>query len=201
MLDHLSTLFEENGFSRMSFIQKLPYYDIELKKHSMKFTDILKFDCIYADQEIREVFVIASKLKSVFTQEEIKNCEQEIANFINFHPSNSLRFNITLILLCPLNFTKKMKKIPADILDVLGSEKDKYFCKKIFLDSTNPNAEEELSILPLVPINISVKDKANGYSGITLKLKEFMNDELFKELTKIEDEPDIEIIEKNLFIG
>lgn len=198
MLQQLISLLENNEYYRMSFIQKLPKYDIGKNKYEMKYLNILNFEYVFSDKENKEVFIIQEKNK-IYTKDEIKRYEEEVASFINFYPNNSLKFNITMVLLAPLNLEKKKsKKVSSDVLELLSSEKDKYFCKKIVLDSKNNNIDEELSILPLVPINISVSDKSSGYNGITLKLKEFINDSVFNELIKIQSIPDLQIIEKNL---
>ncbi|AIQ34699.1 hypothetical protein R50345_08790 [Paenibacillus sp. FSL R5-0345] len=198
MLEQLISMLENNGYYRMSYIQRLPKYDKDNNKYEMKYLNILNFDYVFSDKENKEVFIIQEKNK-IYTKDEIKRYEEEVASFINFNPHNSLKFNITMVLLAPLYLQmKKSKKVSFEVLELLSSEKDKYFCKKIVLDSKNSNFEEELSILPLVPINISVKDKSNGYNGITLKLKEFINESVFNELIKTQSIPDLQAIEKNL---
>ena len=115
-------------------------------------------------------------------------------DFIIWLGNKPLKYNINLILLCPLGLGSKSKQDRQGIDEIINYERDKYYCRKIFIDVSNPNFEEELLILPSFPLKVSFDGMMKRYDGVIQAINEILPEQLYNELKQKEIKPDIDKI-------
>jgi hypothetical protein len=179
MFQEVCRLLENNGFKKKRFMHKKMNNSSEVVE-----MDLLEFDHIFISENETEVYIIEEK-KELFKPTEVEQLEKRVAGFIPFLGNRPLKYNINLLLLCPLDLKRQGKS--NEIKKLISYERSKYFCRKIFLDTAVRNKqekEEELSILPSFTMELNINEFSSGYEGITQKIKEVINDELYLELVK-----------------
>ncbi|UPM56376.1 hypothetical protein [Gottfriedia acidiceleris] len=189
MLKRVLKLLMENGFEKrktISQIRKLGYLS-----RTQELLQLLSFKHIYINSKETEMYVICES-KKIFIEEQIKEFEREIASFVIMLGNKPLAYNINLVLLCPLNLKKNHLSENNHISKLIDIERDKYNCRKFFLDTANRNFEEELDIIPSLALKIEVDSSNLSYEQTIQKIQEDMHPELFKELIKNEDTPDLQ---------
>ncbi|EPC8419161.1 hypothetical protein ACR3AO_001733 [Bacillus wiedmannii] len=190
-------LLKKNKFKEKKYARNKLVYNSEKGNSETQEYNILEFDLIFINEKETELYIVEEK-ECLFTQEEIEAFNIKIAAFHTLMGNSSIRYNINLLLLCPLDLQNLDKEREASVRKILGYERDKYNCRKIFLDTANPNFEEELSILPSVPINVEINTLNIGYEGLLDQVKTILGKPLYKELNRLEEEIDIYSVVKYL---
>ncbi|MGP4080003.1 ABC-three component system middle component 1 [Pseudalkalibacillus sp. R45] len=171
----------------------------EEKKFNREFTknnseDILPFNNIFINRNETELYIIKEK-STYFTQEEIETFENNILAFIQLLPNrNPLKYNINLLLLCPLH-TKGADKSMVNFL--VGLERNKYTCRKIVMDTAISNdmfIKNELSLLPSFPINIELTPYKSLRESLEEDVKTVVNQKLYNELIKWNEELNLDTV-------
>ncbi len=162
------------------------HYDFDFRN------ELLHFDTIFSDKYGREIYIIEEQNEKIFSKEAIYKIEENIKAFIYSRPNNDgIRYNINLVLLCPID------KKTQEYNDIVNLERDKYTCRKIFLDTECSNIEEEMSILPFIPISSYVNYDVSEMTNLSDEIKKItynsdivLNEMLAKVpiLKNIEDE-------------
>lgn len=161
-----------------------------------KVRNILPFDRVFVDKDEKEIYIIEEK-KSYFTVEAIDRMENDILAFIQFLSNKeSIKYNINLLLLCPLNAKDKTK----EITNLLSYERSKYTCRKIILNTANADFEQELAILPSFPIKINHKIPGEKKDLLNSRINKVVDKTIYQELLKETDEIDLEAILNHLVI-
>lgn len=171
--------FESNGYKEIIFTRK-NFFQEEAREYT-----ILPFDIIYASQNKTEIYIIVEKTEGVYTKTEIEEMESKVAAFIPFlKNTDPIKYNINLLLLCPLQIKKQKDIHKSEIASILGFERSKYTCRKLFLDTANNNFEDELTVIPSFPLHVHLKFSENEEFDLIRKVKETISDDLYKELKK-----------------
>lgn len=180
--------FESNGFSETQFKRKMQ--NIEGEEYS-----ILRFDCVLINKERSEIYILEEKLNCMFTRTEIEKLENMIAAFIPFlRNSDPIKYNINLMLLCPLHIKQSNNTSKEKTASIIGVERSKQTCRKIFLDTSSDNFDDELSMIPSFPLRVDFKFAESEQSNLSFKIKEVLSDELTKELSKENSKVDLDKI-------
>lgn len=170
--------FKINGFKETQFIRRSQV------KESTDYS-ILPFNNILTNENRTELYILEERVNGVFNKNEIENFEKKIAAFIPFLSNHDpIKYNINLILLCPLHLEKKEDWRKTEIANVIGFERSKYTCRKIFLDTANKHFEDELSLIPSIPLHVHLKFSESDQHDLTLKAKEILSTHLYEELVK-----------------
>lgn len=177
-LEIVKEFLKSNGYAEKK-------YNREYKNN---FEDILPFDNIFINRNENELYLIEEK-RTPFTQEEIEAFENNILAFIQLLPNrNPLKYNINLLLLCPLH-TESVDK--SDINFLVGLERNKYTCRKIVLDTSRSNdifIRNEISLLPSFPIKIELTASKTIRDSLIVEVKKVVNPNLYKELVKVDED-------------
>lgn len=169
--------FKNNGFSETEFKRRMQTNEEEFS--------ILRFDCILINKEKSEIYILEEKLGHMFTISEIEKFEHLIAAFIPFlRNSDPIKYNINLILLCPLHIKKGSNPTDEKIASIIGVERSKQTCRKIFLDTSSNNFDDELSMIPSFPLHVDLRFTESEHNILSLKVREVLSDELSEELSK-----------------
>jgi hypothetical protein len=146
--------------------------------------NILPFENIFINNDKTELYLIEEK-EVPFNKEEIEVFENNILAFIQLLPNRSpLKYNINLILLCPLK-TESVDK--ADVKFLVGLERNKYTCRKIVLDTSYSNEifiKKELSLLPSFPIRVDLPQSTSVRDRLAEEIKKVIPQNLYIELIK-----------------
>ncbi|MFB4165328.1 hypothetical protein ACE1TI_16345 [Alteribacillus sp. JSM 102045] len=194
-LNEVTKVLENNGFKQKEFMINKSQYNSETEKYEHKQVSILDFKNIFTNKNETEIYLIEEK-DQLFINEEVDEFEKRVAGFIAFLGNNPLKYNINLLLLCPLNLQRKGKKESEEINKLISYERNKYYCRKIFLDTANQNFEDEMSLIPSFPIKVNVEEVSKGYKGMSDAIKTIINKPLYKELIK--EEPNKEKVLESL---
>lgn len=161
-----------------------------------------QFEDVYFDKQQREMYIICEKQKFDFTEESLTNyidqMETIISGFISIYADNVLSYNVNLVLLLPIGlYEEKPEYLEYRVTLISNYERDKYSCRKIFIDSTAKSEEEierELNMLPFLRINSKQDSEPDN---VEQKIKEilFNNEEFYNEMIK-EDMIDFDKIDK-----
>lgn len=181
--------------------------DILSKKNFLHISDVLGherrilsgFRDVYFDANQKEVYILVEKNES-FSVEEIIEFETQISGFITIFADEVLAYNTNLILISPLGFYNSSSDIEKnDYMDLVNRyERDKFYCRKIFLDKSAQGKyeESELSILPFVDISFeSIPCEQNDDEAELNQIFENKID-IFLELIKDNHESCLANIEK-----
>ncbi|ACK91498.1 hypothetical protein IRV08_18230 [Bacillus cereus] len=190
-------LLKQNDFKEKVYVRSKVQYNSESRKLEKEEYNILEFDFIFINEKETELYIIEEK-ESLFTHEEIEVFNVKIAAFHTLMGNSPIKYNINLLLLCPLHLQNLDKEREASIRKILGHERDKYNCRKIFLDTANSNFEEELSILPSIPIDVEIKNTSIGYEGLLEKVKEVLGESLYTELNRLDEEINLHSVVQHL---
>ncbi|MGN4584298.1 hypothetical protein [Bacillus cereus group sp. MYBK228-1] len=193
MLHKVIELLKQNGFQKKEYIPNRIVYNQETQKSEEKAIRLLNFDHVYLNKTETELYILIEK-DTVFTHRDIKEYEKKMFNFIIWLGNKPLKYNINLILLCPLGLGSKSRQDRKGIDEIINYERDKYYCRKIFIDVSNPNFEEELLILPSFPLKVSFDGMMKGYDGVIQAINEILPEQLYNELKQKEIKPDIDKI-------
>jgi hypothetical protein len=162
---------------------------------AIKRTNLLpSFEHVYTDSAEKEAYIIVEK-DYIFSNDEIRQYVDEIVGFIALRPNEPLKYNVNLIIVCPLNLKNKENYNDDPTYQIMAYEKDRYFFRKIFVDSLNPNVEEEINILPFIPITVDFNAISAGYEGLATKVKAILGyEELFINLSNSESPPNLDAV-------
>ncbi|MGG3271492.1 ABC-three component system middle component 1 [Priestia aryabhattai] len=186
----MNSLKVNDYFVHHNFKEKKFYHPIKKSFVGEEEVDILPFNKIFISSDNNEIYIVEEK-DSLFTTEEIDEMDGKILAFIQFLPNkNPIKYNINLLLLCPLPSGEKTKEVQ----EILGYERSKYTCRKIFLDTSSQDFQQELSILPSFPLQVNLTLSERRISKLTTKVKEMVKQDLYHELLKEEEEIELEDI-------
>ncbi|MGG1629821.1 hypothetical protein [Rossellomorea sp. NRS-1567] len=172
-----------NGFLEKHFMRKSAIINSEGKKEN-RVINILPFNHIFISQSEKEVYILEEN-ESLFTSKELMKMDNLILTFIQFLSNkDSIKYNINLILICPFNKKKDKKELQK----MLGFERNKYTCRKIFLDTSSKDFSEEMAILPSFPLDVQLVLKSSQIDSLTNNIKEIMDENLFRVLLKDSEE-------------
>lgn len=171
-----------NGYSEKPFMKKSVTINSEGKK-AINEINILPFNKIFISQNQNELYILEEK-ECLFTPDELVKMDNLILTFIQFLSNkDAIKYNINLVLLCPFNKKKDQKELQK----MLGFERNKYTCRKIFLDTSSNDFREEMAILPSFPLDVQFVLKSDQINSLSNKIKEIMDDHLYTELIKDTD--------------
>ncbi|MEX3748195.1 hypothetical protein [Lysinibacillus xylanilyticus] len=194
-IDIVSQFLKDHNFKEKEYTRTWSIINSQGEKEEMS-RNILPFDRVFVDNDEKEVYIIEEK-SNYFTVEEINEMENDILAFIQFLSNKeSIKYNINLLLLCPLNAKDNRK----EITDLLSFERSKYTCRKIILNTANAEFEQELAILPSFPININDNLSQEKVDILNDRIKIVVDEAIFQELLKETDEIDLEEILNHLVI-
>lgn len=158
------------------------------------FEDILPFDNIFINRNETELYLIEEK-STPFTPEEIEAFENYILAFIQLLPNrNPLKYNINLLLLCPLQNESVDK---SDVNFLVGLERNKYTCRKIVLDTSSSDdvfINNEISLLPSFPIKVDLTASKSIRDSLIEEVKTVVNQNLYSELVKEIEELNLDTV-------
>jgi len=191
VLDKVVSLLKQHGFLHMDDV-------IDQKLNLLQ-----GFKNVYFDSAKSEVYIVVDK-NEVFLADEIEEYETQISGFITLFANDVLTYNVNLVLISPIGFyephsTEKQLEYMALINRF---ERDKYFCRKIFLDKKS-RGEKEIDELSILPFNkITIEENTDYQDDDESKLAEIFkqNNALLIELTKPVSEINIELVQ-NLLIN
>ncbi|WP_399632713.1 hypothetical protein [Sporosarcina sp. SG10008] len=194
-IEIVSQFLKDHGFSEKEYIRTWTISNAEGKKEEMS-RNILPFSSVFVDNNEKEIYIIEEK-SSHFTVEEINKMENDILTFIQFLSNKeSIKYNINLLLLCPLNAIDKTE----EITNLLSFERSKYTCRKIILNTANAEFNQELAILPSFPISINSDFSREKVGELKERIKEVVDETIYQELLKEKDEINLEEILNHLTI-
>ncbi|NWQ43312.1 hypothetical protein MLOOGBEN_21665 [Bacillus sp. EB106-08-02-XG196] len=171
--------FINNGYYEKTYIKNSSYINKEGKRES-KDVIILPFKHVFVSANNNEVYIIEEK-ENLFTSKELEEIDNKILTFIQFLSNRDpIKYNINLVLLCPFETKKNQKEFNK----MLGYERSKYTSRKIFLNTSSDNFENELSILPSFPLDVHLTLKQTQINSLTMKVKEVVNESLYNALLK-----------------
>lgn len=98
------------------------------------------------------------------------------------------------MLLCPLHIKQSNNTSKEKTASIIGVERSKQTCRKIFLDTSSDNFDDELSMIPSFPLRVDFKFAESEQSNLSFKIKEVLSDELTKELSKENSKVDLDKI-------
>jgi hypothetical protein len=184
----------QSGYEPKIFEKLITRRATEGKEFVEKISLLPSFDHVYVDAEEKEAYILVEK-DSIFSNEEIQQYVDEIVGFIALRPNETLKYNVNLIMVCPLNLKNKENYNYDPAYQIMSYEKDRYFFRKIFIDACNPNIEEEINILPFMPITVDFNAISAGYEGIAAEVKSVLgHEELFTNLGKRDVSPQLDAI-------
>ena len=194
-IDIVSQFLKDHDFLEKEYLRTWSISNAQGEKEEIS-RNILPFSRVFVDKNEKEIYIIEEK-SSYFSVEEINKMENDILAFIQFLSNKeSIKYNINLLLLCPLNATDKTE----DITNLLSFERSKYTCRKIILNTANVEFEQELAILPSFPIKINHNFSEEKVDELKNRIKEIVNEDIYQELLRETDEIDLEEILKYLVI-
>ncbi|EJR78560.1 hypothetical protein PDQ31_14410 [Bacillus cereus] len=193
MLHKVIELLKQSGFQKKEYSSYKIIYNQETQEYEKEKISVLNFENVYVNITETELYILIEK-EDVFTHQDIKSYEKKVFDFTIYLGNNPLRYNINLILLCPLELQNKSKRNVKEINEIINYERDKYHCRKIFIDVSNVDFEDELLILPSFPLKVSFSETMKGYDGVIQAIHEILPDHLYNELKQKENKPDIEKI-------
>lgn len=172
MKQKIEEFFLTNGFKKLG----------EFEDNSSIIKLLLKtgFHNIFISPNENEVYIVETN-KHVFREEELKSFETKIIGLVGFLPNIPLRYNINMVLACPLNIRNNGKSSRTKN-QIIRYERIKYYCRRFFLDTANLSFEDELAILPFSSIQLDINVK--GYEGIVQEIKKILPEEIFTELVR-----------------
>lgn len=187
-LNYVAEILSSFGFTAQEFSKTKITEDGQVKYK------VLDFKNVYSDKLQRELYILVENLDRIFNKEEIDDFQKKVARFIYSRPNNdALKFNINLVLICPFG---------EDISQVVSLERDKYYCRKIFINSGVTSEEDfmrEVYTLPSIPISKILKGFAlNNVSGMDHIIKKVIENEDLLNILCSDDEIQLEKIEKEL---
>lgn len=197
MLKKVLNLLTLNGFEKRQ--SKGRYKKLGCTSRLQEQLQTLSFKHIYINTAETEMYILCES-KEAFTEKEIKEYEREIASFVIMVGNRPLAYNINLVLLCPLNLKKNQLSVNSPISRLIDMERNRYYCRKIFLDTANRNSEEELVTLPFLPVKIELDISHLNYEKTAEKIQKVIPAELHKELIKKESNPNLQQVVKFLEI-
>ena len=181
-LDSICEILNQNGY----FMKKFTKFISKGINSKIFLTDYktLDFDNVLSNENDTELYIIEEKANDAFSFEDIYAMEKRISSFIFTRPNkDSLKYNINLILICPI---KEM-----DRKLVITLERNKYYCRKIFINSLleGQDFENELNVLPFLPISHSVPFyELSSIPNVLEEVKSKINDNKIFELLSSEEE-------------
>jgi len=149
---------------------------------------LLDFDEVYSNG--KEIYIVLENLEESFSDEQIRAYEDKVNSFLYTLSNNDgIKYNINLIMICPLN----------ENINILNFERDKYICRKTFLNSQAENFMDEIKLLPFIPISSIIEDFETDLSREMEFLEEITgnNKKILDELLTI-NPPNIFNIEQEL---
>lgn len=155
--------------------------------------DLLPFDSVFSDSYGKEIYIIEEQLEQMFSKEIIATIEDKVRAFIYSRQNNDgIRYNINLILLCPID------KKSQEYKEIVDLERNKYTCRKLFLNSKCSNYEDEMSILPFIPISSYINYDVSELTNLADEINRitFSNEIILNEL--LAKEPSLKNIENEL---
>ncbi|MBH0160460.1 hypothetical protein [Fictibacillus sp. 26RED30] len=150
-----------------------------------------EFQDIFINQDESEAYIVIFN-DHIFKEEELKMFESKIIGLIGYLPNTPIRYNINLVLACPLKI-KEGDRLSETSNAIIRYERIKYYCRRFFLDIENSSFEDELIMLPFSSIQLDIDVK--GYNGILREIQKIVPENLYEELMK--DQTDFSRI-KNL---
>ncbi|MCZ2258076.1 hypothetical protein [Sporosarcina sp. G11-34] len=194
-IEIVSQFLKDHDFLEKEYLRTWSSSNAQGEKEEVS-RNILPFSRVFVDKNEKEIYIIEEK-SSYFTVEEINEMENGILAFIQFLSNKeSIKFNINLLLLCPLNAIDKTEEITK----LLSFERSKYTCRKIILNTANLDFNQELAILPSFPISINSELSQEKVGELKDKIKEVVDETIYQELLKEKDEIDLEKILNHLII-
>ncbi|WP_342503623.1 hypothetical protein [Lysinibacillus sp. FSL L8-0126] len=194
-IDIVSQFLKDHNFKEKEYLRTWSIRNAQGEKEEIS-RNILPFDRVFVDNNEKEIYIIEEKL-NYFTVEDINKMENDILAFIQFLSNkDSIKYNINLLLLCPLNAADKTK----EITNLLSFERSKYTCRKIILNTANADFEQELAILPSFPINLNHNLSKEKVDLLNDRIKKVVDEAIFQELLREADEINLEEILNNLVI-
>ncbi|MEI2358833.1 ABC-three component system middle component 1 [Mesobacillus zeae] len=191
----VSQFLKDHGFLEKEYLRTWSSCNDQGEREE-KSRNILPFSSVFIDSNENEIYIIEEK-SSHFIEEEISKMENDILAFIQFLSNKqSIKYNINLVLLCPLNATDKME----EITNLLSFERSKYTCRKIILNTANENFDQELAILPSFPININHTFSEDKVGELENRLKEIVDERIYQELVRETDDINLEELRNHLVI-
>jgi len=187
-IEQVIHFFKSNGFSETQFTRR------SLNNEAEEYS-ILHFDCVLTNADRSEIYILEEKSERMYTKSEIEGLEHKIAAFIPFlRNSDPIKYNINLMLLCPLHIKKHIDIHHGETASILGVERSKYTCRKIFLDTSSENFDDELSMIPSFPLRVDFKFSETEQYNLSRKVKEVLSDELLEELLKDKSELNLDLV-------
>ncbi|MCQ6266313.1 hypothetical protein M1K46_11650 [Fictibacillus sp. WQ 8-8] len=184
-LEIVQDFLTSNGYEKKKFNREIIKNNVE---------DILPFENIYINRIETELYLIEEK-NTPFTQEEIEEFENIILAFIQVLPNrNPLKYNINLLLLCPLQ-TDCIDK--SDVRFLVGLERNKYTCRKIVMDTSSSKdifIKKEISLLPSFPIKVELTQSKSIKDSLIEEVKTVVNKNLYNELVKENEELNLDTV-------
>jgi hypothetical protein len=194
-IDIVIQFLKDHDFLEKEYLRKWSSSNEQGEKEE-KSRKILPFSKVFIDSNEKEIYIIEEKSRH-FIEEEINKMENDILAFIQFLSNKqSIKYNINLLLLCPLNATDKTDEITK----LLSFERSKYTCRKIILNTANENFEQELAILPSFPININHNPSEEKVGELENRIKEIVDERIYQHLVKETDEINLEELRNHLLI-
>ncbi|MDN4075852.1 ABC-three component system middle component 1 [Fictibacillus terranigra] len=182
-LNTVKDYLHANGYSEKPFMKKSAIINSEGKREISEI-NILPFKHIFISQSQKEVYILEEK-ECLFTSNELEKMDNLILTFIQFLSNkDAIKYNINLVLLCPFNKKQDQKELQK----MLGFERNKYTCRKIFLDTSSKDFSEEMAILPSFPLDVHLVLKSTQIDSLSNKIKEVMDDNLYSALLKDAEE-------------
>lgn len=180
-----------------NIMAKFGFIQIDSKKGTesnfSSWKNLLSFESVFSDSCGREIYIIEEQIEKMFSKQTIIEMEDRVKAFIFSRQNNDgIRYNINLILLCPID------KKSLEYKNIVALERDKYTCRKIFLNSNCQCIQDELSILPFIPISEYVDYDVNKLMNLTDEINKisYNNEIILNEL--LSKEPNLKKIENEL---
>lgn len=181
MISEVKEILKAQGYLHKSQVYNSPHILSDLNE-------------VYIEPKKRELYILINK-DAPFSKEEIKTYQQQVSGFITLHADGILAFNINLLLFSPIGYYNKKEK--DEYIDLVNSiERNKSYCRKIFLDTMAKGVDRraELSILPFVPISFSEIETNLEQDDIQFDRIFCNQEQLYEELLKNRTELSIEKI-------
>ncbi|WLR60637.1 ABC-three component system middle component 1 [Guptibacillus hwajinpoensis] len=194
-IELVSQFLKDHDYLEKKYLRTLAISNQEGEKEEVS-RNILPFPKVFTDSNEKEIYIIEEK-STHFLEDEINKMENDILAFIQFLSNrDSIKFNINLLLLCPLNDSSNKEEITK----LLSFERSKYTCRKIILNTAIENFEQELGILPSFPIKIAQNPSEEKVEELENKIKAIVDEGIYRELVNEADEVDIDEMRKYLVI-
>jgi len=191
----VSQFLKDHSFFEKEYLRTWSIINAQGEKEEMS-RNILPFSRVFVDKNEKEIYIIEEKI-TYFLVEEINKMENDILAFIQFLSNKeSIKYNINLLLLCPLDAINKTE----EITNLLSFERSKYTCRKIILNTASEDFDQELAILPSFPININDNIPEEKVDELKDRIEKVVDEVLYQELLKETEEIDLEKILNHLVI-